>query len=200
MTMTALIVVDVQNDFIEGGSLAVAGGTSVAAGIVELIGSGRYDLVVATRDHHVSPGGHFSDEPDFVESWPAHCVAGTEGARLAAGLDSQPLDAVFFKGAREAAYSGFEGTTDPASGAGVPLARWLREHGVSDVDVVGLATDYCVAATALDAVREGFGTRVLLDFTAGVAPETTADAEQRMRAAGVRLVRGDAAEEGPADR
>ncbi len=188
MTAKALVVVDVQNDFCEGGSLPVEGGNRVAAGISALVRAHRYDVVVATRDHHVSPGDHFSDEPDFVASWPAHCVAGTHGSQFAPGLDTSRMDAVFFKGAREAAYSGFEGSTEPESGEGDPLAQWLRDRGITDVDVVGLATDYCVAATALDAVREGFRTRVLLDLTAGVAPDTTAQAKERMRGAGVELV------------
>lgn len=184
---TALLVVDVQNDFCEGGSLAVQGGRRVAAEIGRLIAAGGYDVLAATRDHHVSPGAHFSEHPDFLASWPAHCVAGTAGADFAPGLDPDRFDAVFFKGAREAAYSGFEGSTDPEAG-GVPLAPWLRDRGVETVDIVGLATDYCVVETALDAVREGFRTRVLVDLTAGVAPETTATAKQRMRAAGVELV------------
>ncbi len=185
---TALIVVDVQNDFCEGGSLPVQGGRAVAVRVAELMRTRRYDAVAATRDHHVDPGAHFSDTPDFVESWPAHCVAGTVGAQFAPGLDASRFDAVFYKGAREAAYSGFEGTTSPEPGAGESLARWLRARDVTDVDVVGLATDYCVAATALDAVHEGFRTRVLLHCTAGVAAGTTAQAEQRMREAGVELV------------
>ena len=185
---TALVVVDVQNDFCEGGSLPVAGGHEVARRISALIAEDRHDVVVATRDHHVDPGGHFSRAPDFVDSWPAHCVAGTPGAEFAPGLEAHRIAAVFYKGARAAAYSGFEGSTDPEPDRGVPLAQWLRSRGVTDVDVVGLATDYCVAATAIDAVAEGFRTRVLLGYAAGVTPGTTADAEQRMRAAGVDLV------------
>jgi nicotinamidase/pyrazinamidase len=187
----ALIVTDVQNDFCEGGSLPVTGGHEVARRISALIADGQHDVVVATRDHHVDPGDHFSADPDFVDSWPHHCVAGTPGAEFAPELVTDGIDAVFYKGAHAAAYSGFEGSTAPDPGAGVPLAQWLRSRGVTDVDVVGLATDYCVAATAIDAVGEGFGTRVLLDCTAGVAPGTTEEAEQRMRAAGVDLVEAE---------
>ncbi|MGW0074120.1 nicotinamidase [Streptomyces cellulosae] len=185
----ALIVVDVQNDFCEGGSLAVAGGSDVAAAVTELIGQAPagYRHVVATRDHHVDPGDHFSDHPDFVRSWPAHCVAGTEGVgfhpNVAPAVTSGAVDAVFDKGKYAAAYSGFEGTDEN----GTPLAEWLRERGVDEVDVVGIATDHCVRATALDAVREGFRTQVLLDLTAGVSRETTERALEEMREAGVEL-------------
>lgn len=178
----ALIVVDVQNDFCEGGSLAVAGGTAVATAITAHIPSAGYDHVVATRDHHIDPGAHFAEHPDFMESWPAHCVVGTGGVELHPALDRGPLEAVFDKGEYAAAYSGFEGAAD-----GVQLADWLRERGVDAVDVVGIATDHCVRATALDAVGNGFATRVLLPLTAGVDPSTTDAALEQLRAAGVEL-------------
>jgi nicotinamidase/pyrazinamidase len=186
----ALIVVDVQNDFCEGGSLAVTGGADVAAAITDLIGEAAgavYRHVVATRDHHVDPGGHFSETPDYATSWPRHCVAGTEGVgfhpNFAPAVASGAIDTVFDKGAYEAAYSGFEGADEN----GVPLARWLREREVSEVDVVGIATDHCVRATALDAAREGFRTQVLLDLTAGVSAQTTQRALDELRGAGVEL-------------
>ncbi|MCX5397312.1 isochorismatase family protein [Streptomyces sp. NBC_00102] len=185
----ALIVVDVQNDFCEGGSLAVAGGADVAAAITDLIGEAQagYRHVVATRDHHVDPGDHFSATPDFEHSWPVHCVAGTEGVgfhpNFAPAVASGAIDAVFDKGAYAAAYSGFEGLDENEVG----LAQWLRDHGVTEVDVVGIATDHCVRATALDAAREGFTTHVLLDLTAGVAAPTTVRALEELRAAGVEL-------------
>ncbi|MFE0700466.1 nicotinamidase [Streptomyces sp. NPDC058872] len=189
----ALIVVDVQNDFCEGGSLAVTGGADVAAAITDLIGQtagNSYRHVVATRDHHVDPGGHFApagEEPDYATSWPVHCVAGTEGVgfhpNFAPAVASGAIDAVFDKGAHAAAYSGFEGRDEN----GRTLAEWLRSHGVDEVDVVGIATDHCVRATALDAAREGFRTHVLLDLTAGVAGETTERALEELRAAGVEL-------------
>ncbi|UGY91659.1 isochorismatase family protein [Streptomyces gobiensis] len=185
----ALIVVDVQNDFCEGGSLAVAGGADVAAAITDLVGNATagYRHVVATRDHHIAPGDHFSDQPDFVHSWPPHCVAGTEGVgfhpNFAPVVASGSTDAVFDKGAYEAAYSGFEGTDEN----GTPLADWLRAHDVTEVDIVGIATDHCVRATALDAAREGFTTHVLLGLTAGVAEESTNRALDELREAGIKL-------------
>ncbi|MGI5449975.1 nicotinamidase [Streptomyces sp. CA-243310] len=194
----ALIVVDVQNDFCEGGSLAVTGGADVAAAITELIGQATpgYRHVVATRDHHVDPGSHFARppaEPDYETSWPVHCVAGTEGVgfhpNFAPAVASGAVAAVFDKGAYEAAYSGFEGQDE--NGAG--LAEWLRERHVTEVDVVGIATDHCVRATALDAVRAGFATSVLLDLTAAVSPHTAARALEELHAAGVTLVGGQAA-------
>jgi nicotinamidase/pyrazinamidase len=180
----ALIVVDVQNDFCEGGSLAVAGGTAVAEAITEHVRSaaGEYAHVVATRDHHIDPGHHFAEQPDFLETWPAHCVVGTGGVELHPTLDRGPIDAVFDKGEYAAAYSGFEGTSN-----GDLLADWLRDRGVTDVDVVGIATDHCVRATALDAVGNGLATRVLLPLTAGVSEASTAAALDQLRSAGVRL-------------
>jgi nicotinamidase/pyrazinamidase len=178
----ALIIVDVQLDFCEGGSLAVAGGASVAERINVV--TGRYDQVVATRDYHVDPGDHFSATPDYVHSWPVHCVVGTAGAAFHPALDVAPIGAVFAKGEYAAAYSGFEG----AEPGGAGLADWLRARQVTEVDVVGIATDYCVRATALDAVRAGFATAVLTDLTAGVAPSSTAAALDEMRAAGITVV------------
>ncbi|MFJ4961436.1 nicotinamidase/pyrazinamidase [Streptomyces sp. ADI96-02] len=185
----ALIVVDVQNDFCEGGSLAVAGGADVAAAITDLIGDAQpgYRHVVATRDHHIDPGDHFSATPDFERSWPVHCVAGTEGVgfhpNFAPAVASGAIDTVFDKGAYSAAYSGFEGADENGTG----LAQWLRDREVTEVDVVGIATDHCVRATALDAAREGFVTHVLLDLTAGVAGPTTERALAELRTAGVKL-------------
>lgn len=166
----ALLVVDVQNDFCEGGSLEVQGGAEVARRIGELLATtagADYALVVATQDHHVSPGAHFAEEPDFLDSWPPHCVVGTDGADFHPALQPRPFQAVFRKGHYDAAYSGFEGTAED----GRSLADWLREHGIDEVEVCGLAADYCVRATALDAVAEGFRTTVLLSLTAAVAPD-----------------------------
>ena len=179
----ALIVVDVQNDFCEGGSLAVAGGADVAAAISSLVAAGGYDHVVATRDYHIDPGAHFSDAPDFVDSWPPHCRAGTPGASFHPALDVGGIEAVFTKGEHAAAYSGFEG----AEPSGTPLATWLRDRDVSTVDVVGIATDHCVRATALDAVRAGFTTTVLLDHTAGVARPTVDAALRELTSNAVTL-------------
>ena len=178
-----LVVVDVQNDFCEGGSLAVAGGAAVAAAISTRIASGAYDHVVATRDHHVDPGTHFSDTPDFRDSWPPHCVVGTPGASFHPDLDVAGVEAVFDKGEFVAAYSGFEGVEPTGS----TLEAWLGAHGVTAVDVVGLATDHCVRATALDAAAAGFPTTVLLALCAGVAEESTTAALADLRAAGVEV-------------
>ncbi len=179
----AVIVVDVQNDFCEGGSLAVQGGTAVADAITQRLAAGGYDYAVATRDHHIDPGPHFSAEPDFVDSWPVHCVVGTDGVALHPRLSTEHIDAVFDKGEYAAAYSGFEAVSD-----GVALADWLRDRAVERVEVVGLATDHCVRATALDAAEQGFTTTVRLDLTAAVAASTLETALVQLRAAGVRLV------------
>ncbi|MFE0647220.1 isochorismatase family protein [Streptomyces sp. NPDC059534] len=185
----ALIVVDVQKDFCEGGDVPVKGGADRAVAIAGLIRSsdGQYAHVVATRDHHIDPGGHFSDDPDFDTSFPVHCVAGTEGADFHPDFEpvvtSGDVHEVFFKGAHSASKSGFEGATE----SGTPLGDWLRERDVAGVDVVGIATDHCVKATALDGVRAGFDVRVLLDYTAGVAADTTGLALDELRAAGVEL-------------
>jgi nicotinamidase/pyrazinamidase len=178
----ALVIVDVQNDFCEGGSLAVAGGVAVARAISAHAATTGYAHVVATRDHHVDPGGHFAAQPDYLETWPAHCVVGTSGVELHPDLDRRPIEAVFDKGEYAAAYSGFEGSSD-----GQGLADWLRARDVDAVDVVGIATDHCVRATALDAVGAGFATRVLLPLTAGVSRASTDAALDQLRTAGVEL-------------
>jgi nicotinamidase/pyrazinamidase len=187
----ALIVVDVQNDFCEGGSLPVTGGARVASEISTLLhhwtrqdqDAPGYDVVVATKDHHIDPGDHWSKEPDFVDSWPVHCKVGTDGEAFHPNLDPQPFDAVFLKGEHKAAYSGFEGSTSD----GTALADWLREKDVDHVDICGIATDYCVRATVLDAVDNGFSVRLLTDLIAGVAPESSERALTEMREAGVEL-------------
>ncbi|MGN6793540.1 MAG: isochorismatase family protein [Streptosporangiaceae bacterium] len=195
----ALLIVDVQRDFCEGGSLAVAGGSAVAAAITEYLASpaaGLYARIVATRDHHVDPGSHFSARPDYVDSWPPHCVAGTLGADFHPNLETGLFEEVFVKGEHAAAYSGFEGVSSGFAGAvgngsgqtGQSLAGWLRERGVTNVDIAGIATDHCVRATAADAVRLGLEVRVLIDLTAGVAADTTAEAVQEMLSEGVELI------------
>jgi len=183
---TALVVVDVQRDFCEGGSLAVSGGAAVAAAVDALLETRPgYAAVVATRDHHVDPGPHFSTTPDFVDSWPPHCVVGTPGVELHDPLAGRAFDAVFDKGEHAAAYSGFEGRS--AEGEG--LADFLRGRGVDAVEVCGIATDHCVRATALDAVAAGFTTTVLLDLTAAVSPDRLAGTLGQLAAAGVEVRR-----------
>jgi nicotinamidase/pyrazinamidase len=187
-TRTACLVVDCQVDFCPGGSLAVEGGDRVAAAITERL-AGRATgapLVIASRDWHLDPGGHFAAEgtaPDYVTSWPRHCVAGTPGAEYHPGLRVEP-DVEVRKGAHAAAYSAFEGTTEE----GRSLLEVLRGAGVEEVQVCGIATDHCVRATALDARRLGFRTVVLADLCAGVTPETASAALAEMSAAGVEVV------------
>lgn len=187
----ALIVVDVQNDFCEGGTLAVEGGAAVAERISAYIQSqgGTYTTVVATRDWHMDPGDHFADEPDFVDTWPPHCVADTDGAEFHPAINThanfaESVDVVFSKGQYSAAYSGFEGS-DPDGGT---LDAYLKAHNIDSVDVVGLATDYCDAATAFNAAGLGYNVRLLTNMCAGVAPETTAQALADMSAAGIEIV------------
>lgn len=183
----ALLIVDVQLDFCEGGSLAVEGGSAVAAGITSYLRghAPAYEHVVATRDRHIDPGDHFADEPDFRQSWPPHCVVGTGGAEIHPDLDLIFVEAIFDKGEYAAAYSGFDGRL-----SGVALQEWLAERDVDRVDIAGLATDYCVRATALDATRLGFTTRVLIDLTAGVAEHTSATAIAEFRIAGIDVENG----------
>jgi nicotinamidase/pyrazinamidase len=206
----ALIIVDVQNDFCEGGALPVDGGADLAAEITEYVDAhhGQFDHIVATQDWHIDPGAHFSAEPDFLDSWPRHCVAGTSGAELHPDLDTEYIQAVFRKGQYTAAYSGFEGLLAPddavptgerkAANAGaadavfadaedaIGLDDWLQSHDVEDVVVVGIATDYCVMATALDAVQAGYSVTVLRSLTAGIA-EDLEDAVAEMELGGVEV-------------
>ncbi|MGJ3188658.1 isochorismatase family protein [Paenarthrobacter nitroguajacolicus] len=204
----ALIIVDVQNDFCEGGTLAVEGGAAVAGAITEFVDANQqhFDHIVATQDWHIEPGSHFSDEPDMVDSWPPHCQARTKGAELHEDLDPEYIQAYFRKGQYTAAYSGFEGvlapeddvpTGDLKAGAAVAevldedaigLDDWLQSHDVEEVVVVGLATDYCVKATALDAIQAGYNTSVIAGLTAGIA-EDLSEAFDEMEAAGVEVER-----------
>ena len=179
----ALIVVDVQNDFCEGGALAVAGGAEVAARIDQLLaGDHNHDVVVATRDHHINPEGHFSDQPDYRDTWPRHCVAGTPGAAQHRELTFDRWDAVFLKGRYDAAYSGFEGLAEDTE---QPLEEFLRKRHVVAVDVCGLAADYCVDATARDAAKRGFATTVLTSLTAAVSPEAMVELRQEWDRLGI---------------
>jgi nicotinamidase/pyrazinamidase len=185
----ALIIVDVQKDFCEGGSIPVKGGADRAAAIADLVrrADGQYAFVVATRDHHIDPGAHFSENPDFQDSFPVHCVVGSEGGEFhphfAPAVDAGHVDEVVFKGAHSASKSGFEGFTQD----GTALSDWLKARDITDLDVVGIATDHCVKATALDGVRAGFTVRVLLDYTAGVAADSTRTALDELHRAGVTL-------------
>ncbi|ABK03966.1 isochorismatase hydrolase [Arthrobacter sp. FB24] len=212
----ALIIVDVQNDFCEGGSLAVKGGADVAGAISEYVDAchGQFDHIVATQDWHIEPGAHFSEAPDFIDSWPPHCVAGTPGAELHPDLDTEYIQAYFRKGQFTAAYSGFEGILAPedevptgerkpgalplpddaeeltaasfADEDAIGLDDWLQSHDVEDVVIVGIATDYCVMATALDAVQAGYSVTVVRNLTAGIAADLD-DAFAEMELGGVDL-------------
>ncbi|MDR7111287.1 MULTISPECIES: isochorismatase family protein [Microbacterium] len=184
----ALFIVDVQNDFTEGGALGVEGGDAVAQRISEFLvtHAEEYAVIVASRDWHHAEGdngGHFHPEPDFVDTWPVHCVSGTEGAEYDPGLDTSAVTHHVKKGQGKPAYSLFEGTTDD----GVTVAHLLEEHGVVDVDITGIATDYCVRASALDAIEHGRHVRVLTDLIAGVAAESSDAALAELAHAGAEL-------------
>ncbi len=191
----ALFIIDVQNDFTEGGALGVDGGAAVAAGITAYLARHphRYDQVFASRDWHDAEGdngGHFAvgvagapDGPDFATTWPVHCVAGTAGADYHPALDTSAVTVGVRKGQGRPAYSIFEGVTDD----GEPLPQKLDDLGVDEIDVVGIATDYCVLASALDAVATGRTVRVLDDLVAGVARASSSLALARLVEAGVRV-------------
>lgn len=184
----ALFVVDVQNDFTERGALGVAGGDEVAARISGYLAkhAGEYEIVVASRDWHHGDddnGGHFAAEPDFVDTWPVHCVGGTYGAEYDEVFDTSRVTHHLKKGQGKPAYSLFEGVSDD----GRTAADLLDAHGIVDIDVVGLATDYCVRASALDALAAGRRVRVLTDLVAGVHPDSSAAALAEIAAAGAEL-------------
>ncbi|MFC8303162.1 isochorismatase family protein [Specibacter sp. NPDC057265] len=201
----ALIIVDVQNDFCEGGSLPVEGGADLATQISELLEeSVDLDFIVATQDWHIDPGAHFSQEPNFRTSWPEHCVAGTRGASLHRNLDTEDIDAYFRKGKFDAAYSGFDGLLAPEDevavgereahesaddDAGIPqsLDDWLRENEVDEVLIVGIATEHCVRATALDAVNAGYDTTVLRSYVVGIDDDSVEEALEELAEAGVEI-------------
>jgi nicotinamidase/pyrazinamidase len=188
----ALFIIDVQNDFTEGGALGVDGGDAVASGITDYLHAhpDRYDVVIASRDWHDAPGaentntngGHFALDaaPDFVDTWPVHCVAGTVGAQYDPGLDAELIDVHIRKGQGRPAYSIFQGVSD--DGDELPVV--LDKLGVTDIDVVGIATDYCVRASALDALAAGRRVRVIDDLVAGVAAESSVAALRELSAAG----------------
>jgi nicotinamidase/pyrazinamidase len=186
----ALLVVDVQNDFCEGGSLAVSGGAAVAKKISDYLRSADYKLVVASRDWHDSDNnnsGHFADasaDPDYKTSWPIHCVANSEGAKYHPNLELDLIQAHVFKGQGAHGYSAFEGITEQ----GGTLAELLKLEGISQLDVVGIATDHCVLASALDAKKLGLKVRVISSLTAGVSPESTERAIDSLIDSGVEVV------------
>lgn len=182
----ALLIVDVQPTFCEGGALAVAGGNAVAERIADFVTEyqDEYDLIVTTQDWHIDPGSHFSENPDFIDTWPPHGVAGTPEAELHEAVASLPIDDSVKKGQHAAAYSGFEGVNRE----GTPLERILRDTEISDIDVVGIAESHCVKETALDAIDLGWPTRVLRDLTVPVSEELGVAAREELRQAGVDQV------------
>ncbi|MFJ3391352.1 isochorismatase family protein [Leifsonia aquatica] len=187
----ALFIIDVQNDFTEGGALGVAGGAAVAERLTRYLAEHRddYAVVIASRDWHdgdTDNGGHFATaaEPDFVDTWPAHCVAGTAGAEYHPALDTSRVDYHVLKGQGVPAYSIFEGRTD----AGSTVHNLLDEHGIDTIDVAGIATDYCVRASALDALAHGQHVRVLTGLVAGVAADSSEAALAELAHAGAELV------------
>jgi nicotinamidase/pyrazinamidase len=190
----ALFIVDVQNDFTERGALGVEGGDAVAARISTFVAAraDEYAIVVASRDWHDGDsdnGGHFSAQPDFVDTWPVHCVGGTYGADYDEVFDASRVTHHLKKGQGAPAYSLFEGVADDGSTA----ARLLDAHGILDIDVVGIATDYCVRASALDAIAAGRHVRVFTDLVAGVHPDSSAAALAEIAHAGAELLTSDEA-------
>ena len=186
----ALFIVDVQNDFTEGGALGVEGGAAVARGVTELLQAHAddYAVIVASRDWHDADndnGGHFAtdDAPDFESSWPQHCVAGTSGADYHPAFDTARVMFHLRKGQGVPAYSLFEGRTE----SGATVNEILDQHGIHTIDIVGIATDYCVRASALDALAHGQHVRVLTSLVAGVAPETSEAALVELAHAGAEL-------------
>lgn len=187
----ALFIIDVQNDFCEGGSLAVSGGAAVASGISEYVRKNRsnYDVIIASRDWHDGSndnGGHFAaegEEPDWVNSWPVHCVAGSRGAEYHPNLETGFIDVNIYKGQGKPSYSIFEGVDEN----GTALTDILSARGIDSVDVAGIATDYCVLASSMDAKDFGLDVTVLTKLTSGVAPESSAAALDKLSTAGCRL-------------
>jgi nicotinamidase/pyrazinamidase len=190
----ALFIIDVQNDFTEGGALGVDGGAAVAAGISQHLADhpDRYSHVIASRDWHDGGndnGGHFATAaaPDFVDSWPVHCVAGTPGAEYHPALDVAAIDVHIRKGQGRPAYSIFEGSTDD----GRTVAEVIDGFGIDEIDIAGIATDYCVRASGLDALAAGRRVNIITDLVAGVAEGSSAAALDELETAGARLAIAD---------
>lgn len=196
----ALIVVDLQADFCEGGRLAVAGSSAAADSLARdiLANPGAYDLIVATRDWHVSPGSHFASNtgssPNFIDTWPDHCLADEPGSEFhpaIADLAARGILVEVRKGMEGAAYSGFEGSVVDGGAIGpVSLEELLRSHGIEEIDVSGTATDYCVSSTALDGRRSGFDVTLLTRYCSAVSKGGGEAAITAMSAAGVTIKDG----------
>lgn len=201
----AIVVVDVQNDFVDG-SLGTDRGLEVARGINAWLGglvhteeeeaeadagspAAARPLIVGTKDWHIRPEGHFApegEEPDYKDTWPVHCVADTHGAQVCAELNPELVDVWFHKGEYTAAYSGFEGHL---AGEEQTLQQWLNSHEVENVTIVGIATDFCVRATALDALNAGFHVCVIEQLCSAVTEQGGKSAIQELEDAGAEIIR-----------
>lgn len=195
---SALFIVDVQNDFLEGGALGVQGGRAMANRLADALeknlNAGFFafpNIIITSQDWHIDPGNHWSETPDYVDTWPVHCAAETEGAaiyeRLKEVIDKRITEdevkhLEIVKGEYEAAYSAFEGR--PKDGRNLTVVEALKEMGVDAIEVVGIATDHCVKATVMDALAAGFRTYVLKEFIAGVDETRSQEAILEMSKAG----------------
>jgi nicotinamidase/pyrazinamidase len=186
----ALLVIDVQNDFCEGGALAVAGGAAVAGKISKFLEESSYDLVVASRDWHDADStnsGHFAEagtEPNYTTTWPVHCVADTPGASYHPNLETKKIDVDIYKGQGQNGYSIFEGVTE----AGESFTQLLKDKNILEVDIVGIATDHCVLASAMDSKEHGLKVRVISSLTAGVSATSTEAAIDQMVDNGIEVI------------
>lgn len=181
----ALLIVDVQNDFCEGGTLEVKRGEEVAHRITEYLRrlSDKYDLIVASKENHRQPADHFSAHPDLISTWPPHCVAGTVGSEFHPALDTSFIDQIVLKGEYRGAYSAFEGSTQTHES----LLELLERKEIEALDICGIATDYCVLQSAVDSLDYGFPTRILLDLVTGVSEERSLDALEDLQNRGADL-------------
>lgn len=181
----ALLVVDVQNDFCEGGSLEVKGGEEVAHRISEYLRSrsGNYEFIVASKDHHIRPAGHFSRHPDFISTWPTHCLAGAPGSEFHPALDTNYIHQVVLKGEYQGAYSAFEGATQTNES----LLEVLERKEIDALDICGIATDYCVLQSAVNSLDYGYPTTILIDLVAGVSEEGSLEALEELQGRGANL-------------
>jgi nicotinamidase/pyrazinamidase len=186
----ALLVIDVQNDFCEGGALAVAGGAQVAGKISSYLKTEKYQLVVASRDWHDAGNtnsGHFAEpgsEPNYTTTWPVHCVADTQGANYHPNLSTANIDVHIYKGQGQNGYSIFEGVTE----SGQSFTDLLAEKSITEVDLVGIATDHCVFASARDSKKHGLKVQVISSLTAGVSAESTEKAIDQMIDDGIEVI------------
>jgi len=200
--MSALLIVDLQNDFCPGGSLAVPAGNDIVEPINRLVRSRKWDLVVATRDWHPRSHVSFASSHENAKPfdtyelkangkatqsvlWPDHCVQGTRGAEFVPGFDTSRVDEIVSKGQTSEFYSAF---ADVLQEEYTGLHKLLQIHGITEVVVVGLAYDYCVTHTALDAANLGYRTAIAEGCTRGISPATVKSAKHKLRDAGVSII------------